>query len=104
MEITEKSTGHCCSTVSDRCDYNKQTLNRIRRLKGQLSSLEAMIEADEGSCEERVVRARTVEKGVASLIRHLVSCYMENTARHEMQTDPDKVVDDISRIIELLNK
>jgi hypothetical protein len=29
---------------------------------------------------------------------------MENTARHEMQTDPDKVVDDISRIIELLNK
>ena len=104
MEITEKTTGHCCSTVGDRCDHNKLSLNRIRRLKGQLSSLEAMIESDEGSCEERVVRARTVEKGVASLIRHLVACCLENTARYEMQTDPDQAIEDLSRIIELLNK
>lgn len=90
--------------IGDRSEHNKQTLNRIRRLQGQLSSLERMIEADEGSCEDRVIRARTIEKGVSSLIRNLVSCYMDNTARHEMTNDPDKVVADMTRIIELLNK
>jgi len=87
-----------------RCEYNKATLNRIRRIQGQLDSLARMIETDEGSCEDRVVRARTIEKATASLIRHLIACYMDNTARHEMATDPDKVVDDINRIIELLSK
>ncbi|QPC81834.1 metal-sensing transcriptional repressor [Phototrophicus methaneseepsis] len=90
--------------IGDRSEHNKQTLNRIRRLKGQLDSLERMIEADEGTCEDRVIRARTIEKGVTSLIRNLVSCYMDNTARHEMVDDPDKVVADMTRIIELLNK
>jgi DNA-binding FrmR family transcriptional regulator len=89
---------------SERCDYNRKTLNRIRRMKGQLNALERLIEADGGSCEERVIQARTIEKAAASLITHLVSCYLENTARHEMSDAPDKVVTDLSRIIELLHK
>lgn len=88
----------------DRSDHNKANINRIRRIKGQLSSLERMLEADEGTCEERVIRARTVEKGVTSLINHLVTCYVDNTAKLEMQADPDKVSADLARLIQLLNK
>lgn len=88
----------------ERCDYNRKTLNRIRRMKGQLNALERLIEADEGSCEERVIQARAIEKAAASLITHLVACYLDNTARHEMGDAPDKVVNDLSRIIELLHK
>jgi DNA-binding FrmR family transcriptional regulator len=87
-----------------RNEYNKDNLHRIRRIKGQLEALERMIEADEGTCEERVIRARTVEKGVTSLINHLVACYLDNTAKDEMTTAPDKVVSDVKRILELLNK
>lgn len=86
-----------------RCDFNKHTLNRIRRIKGQLESLERMIEADAGTCEERVIRARTVEKGMTSLITHLVECYLTNTARYEMIEDPDKATKDLARIFDLLN-
>lgn len=86
-----------------KCDYNEKTLHRIHRIQGQLASLEQMIERDEGSCEERVIRARTVEKGMTSLITHLVECYLVNTARHEMETDPDKTTKELARIFDLLN-
>lgn len=90
--------------IGERCDYNKDTLNRIRRIKGQLSALERLIEADEGSCEDRVLRARTVEKGMTSLITHLVDCYIENTAQYEMQSDPEQAVADLQKILKLINK
>lgn len=93
-----------CHCLGERSAHNKQSLNRIRRIKGQLESLERMIEADEGTCEKRVIRARTIEKATASLINHLVACYLENTARYEMVDDPDKVIQDINRLIELLHK
>ena len=86
-----------------KCEYNTKTLHRIRRIQGQLAGLEKMIEADEGSCEERVIRARTIEKGMTSLITHLVECYLVNTARHEMADDPEKTTAELSRIFDLLN-
>lgn len=63
-----------------------------------------MIEADEGSCEERVIRGRAIEKGVTSLITHMVECYLANTARQQMVDDPDGAVEEINRIFELLNQ
>lgn len=89
---------------ADRTDHNQANLNRIRRIQGQLNSLAALIEADEGTCEERVVRARTIEKGMTSLINHLVQCHIDNTARVLMETDPDRATEEISRLIKLLNK
>lgn len=95
----------CCETTEPglKCEYNTKTLHRIHRIQGQLAALEKLIEADEGSCEERVIRARTVEKGVTSLITHLVECYLVNTARHQMALDPEQTTQDITRIFDLLN-
>jgi len=95
---------HVHGAHGDRCEHNRQNLNRIRRIKGQLEALERLLEADEGSCEERVIRARTIEKAIGSLTNHLVTCYMENTARYEMAENPDKVIGDLKRLIELLHK
>src|SRR5690606_37379063 len=84
-------------------EHDKQTLNRINRIQGQLNGLKKLIEADEGTCEERVIRARAVEKGMTSLITHLVECYLVNTARYEMADDPEKTTQDLKRIFDLLN-
>ena len=59
--------------------------------------------ADAGTCEERVIRARAIEKGMTSLISHLVECYLVNTARHEMETNPDETTQELVRIFDLLN-
>jgi len=83
--------------------HNRKTINRIRRIQGQLAALEAMIGADEGSCEERVLRARTIEKGMTSLINHLFDCYIENTLAHDMGADPKGALDDMQRILKLIN-
>ncbi|GAB5491585.1 MAG: hypothetical protein Phog2KO_18000 [Phototrophicaceae bacterium] len=88
----------------DRSDHNKANLNRISRIQGQLNSLARMIEADEGSCEERVIRARTVEKGVASLINHMIECYVDNTIKHQMQHDPEAATEELSNLLKLVNK
>jgi len=95
---------HVRGAHGDRCEHNRHNLNRIRRIKGQLEALERLLDADEGTCEERVIRARTIEKAIASLTNHLVTCYMENTARYEMADNPDKVIGDLKRLIELLHK
>jgi DNA-binding FrmR family transcriptional regulator len=98
-EIIPVSTEHDL-----KCDYNTKTLHRIRRIKGQLAALEQLIEQDAGTCEERVIRARTVEKGMTSLITHLVECYLVNTAQEQMTTDPAKTTRELSRIFDLLNQ
>lgn len=86
-----------------KCEYNNKTLHRIHRIQGQLASLERMIGADAGTCEERVIRARAIEKGMTSLISHLVECYLVNTARHEMEESPDETTQELVRIFDLLN-
>ena len=88
---------------AQKCEYNTKTIHRIHRVQGQLKALEKMIEADEGSCEERVIRARSIEKGMTSLISHLVECYLVNTARYEMADDPDNTTKELTRIFGLLN-
>lgn len=87
-----------------KCEYNTKSLHRIHRIQGQLTALEKMIDADTGTCEERVILGRTVEKGVTNLITHLVECYLVNTARYEMETDPETTSKDIARIFNLINR
>jgi DNA-binding FrmR family transcriptional regulator len=69
-----------------------------------LKSLEKMIESDDGTCEERVIRARTVEKGVASLISNMIECYIDNTIKYQMQTDPEQATEELSSLMKLVNK
>ena len=86
-----------------KCDYNTKTLHRIRRIKGQLESLERMIAADEGTCEERVVGGRPHAQGLTTLKPQLVECYLVNTARDQMAEDPDTTTRELARIFDLLN-
>ncbi len=88
---------------ADRHDYNRKTVNRLRRIQGQLTALEDMISADQGSCEERVLRARTIEKGMTSLINHLFDCYIENTLQGELADDPAGATADLQKILKLIN-
>ena len=88
---------------AQRCEFNRQTLHRIHRIQGQLAALERLIAADEGTCEARVIQARAIEKGMTSLITHLVECYLVNTARFEMAQDPDQTTQELVRIFDLLN-
>lgn len=88
----------------DRSEHNKANINRIRRIQGQLESLARMVEADEGSCEDRVIRARTVEKGVASLINHMIECYVDNTIKYSLQNDPEAATEELSNLLKLINK
>lgn len=89
---------------AERHDHNRKTVNRLRRIQGQLSALEEMIIADQGSCEERVLRARTIEKGVTSLINHLFDCYIENTLQGELADDPAGAAADLQKILKLINR
>ncbi|MGJ3240086.1 MAG: metal-sensing transcriptional repressor [Anaerolineae bacterium] len=93
-----------CTTHDDRTDHNQANLRRIRRIQGQLESLARVIEADDETCEQRVIRARTIEKGMTSLINHLVQCYIDNTLKLQMQDDPEATSEEIVRLFNLMNR
>ena len=88
---------------AERRDFNRKTVNRLRRIQGQLTALEELIIADQGSCEERVLRARTIEKGMSSLINHLFDCYMENTLQGKLADDPAAAAIELQKILKLIN-
>lgn len=88
----------------DRSEHNKENLRRIRRIQGQLEGLARVLEADEETCEQRVIRARTVEKGMNSLINHLVTCYFDNTLQYEMKDHPEEASEEIKRLFNLMNR
>ncbi len=96
-------TGAVGRAQSERQEYNRKTINRIRRIQGQLAALEDLIMADRGSCEERVLRARTIEKGMSSLINHLFDCYVENTLQAEIRADSQRAVAELQKILKLIN-
>jgi DNA-binding FrmR family transcriptional regulator len=102
--MTEKIEVNQTTQHHDRTEHNKANINRIRRLQGQLEALAKVLEADGETCEERVVRARTVEKGVASLINNMIECYVENTIKYQMQTDPEQATKELSALMKLVNK
>ena len=97
------SEAHGATRQAERREYNRKTVNRLRRIQGQLSALEDMIIADQGSCEERVLRARTIEKGMSSLINHLFDCYIENTLQGELAQDPAGAAAELQKILKLIN-
>lgn len=88
----------------DRSEHNKASLNRIRRIQGQLEKLAQVIEADEKTCSERVIQARAIEKGMTSLINHLVTCHIDNTIKYQMQHNPDEASEEIAQLVKLLNR
>lgn len=90
--------------IHDRSANNKSNLNRIRRIQGQLEKLAQVIEADEKTCTERVIQARAIEKGMTSLINHLVTCHIENTIKYQLEHNPEEVNEEITKLIKLLNR
>jgi len=88
---------------SGKAERRKKTLNRIHRIQGQLSALERTIESDT-ACEDVVTQARAVEKGVASLIAHVVGGYIHNQFREQYDMDPDGASEDMERLFNLITR
>jgi len=83
--------------------HSPETIHRIHRLQGQLSALERNIEAGT-PCEEVVIQARAVEKGVSSLITHIVANHLRYQVRDLMRERPDSASQQIIRLFQLLNR
>lgn len=84
-------------------EHRTKTNHRIHRLLGQLEALERSIQVDV-PCEDAVLQARTIEKGVSSLITYIVAGYLEFRAKRLLQEEFDDTVQQITRIVQLLNR
>jgi DNA-binding FrmR family transcriptional regulator len=83
--------------------HHRETIHRIHRLQGQLAALERSIRADD-PCEAVVIQARAVEKGVASLITHMIARHLQYQVRGLMQESPEKAAQEVIRLFQLLNR
>jgi len=83
--------------------HSPETIHRIHRLQGQLSALERNIEAGT-PCEEVVIQARAVEKGVASLITHMIAIHLKYHVKGLIQESPEKAAQEVIRLFQLLSR
>ena len=82
----------------------KEQLHRIRRIQGQLNSLAQLLEEDSGSCEDYVIRARTIEKGISSLINNFIACQTIQMLQSANLIEPDELETKFARLLKLLKK
>jgi CsoR family transcriptional regulator, copper-sensing transcriptional repressor len=78
-------------------------IQRLRRIQGQLKGLECLVEKD-GTCEEIVIRAYTVEKAVASFIMQVLDDYFECHINTLLEEDPEAAKEEIRRLFQLVNR
>ena len=86
--------------TTEKVDRRKKTLNRIHRIQGQLAALEKDIAADR-TCEHLVTQALAIEKGMGSLVQHMISGYLQHQAKDLMEENPDEAIKEIQRLFEL---
>jgi DNA-binding FrmR family transcriptional regulator len=82
--------------------HNSNAVNRIRRIQGQLKSLARLLENDMGSCEEQLIRARTIEKAVSSLMNHLIVCHMTSDLQLDKPDASTRADKELGRLLKLL--
>jgi DNA-binding FrmR family transcriptional regulator len=82
----------------------KEQLHRIHRIQGQLASLAELLEQDNGSCEDYVIRARTIEKGMSSLINNFIICQTIEMLQSANLIEPDDLETKLARLLKILKK
>jgi DNA-binding FrmR family transcriptional regulator len=81
---------------------NSDSVNRIRRIQGQLKSLARLLENDAGSCEEQLIRARTIENAVSSLMNHLIVSHVTSDLQLDKPDDSTTAGKELGRLLKLL--
>lgn len=91
------------STHPVRSSDTEALVQRLHRIQGQLKGLEYLVEED-GSCEEIVIRAYTIEKAVASFIMQVLDDYFECHINSLLEDKPEAAKEEIRRLFLLVNR
>ncbi|QOY85126.1 metal-sensitive transcriptional regulator [Paludibaculum fermentans] len=75
------------------CDTKKSTIQRLRRIEGQVRGLQKMVEEDR-PCAEIINQVASVEQALSGVSKVLLTSHLQHCAQH----DPN-AIDEVVQLI-----
>ncbi|EGI76864.1 metal-sensitive transcriptional regulator [Hylemonella gracilis] len=98
---TKKTSAARNSSAQTHAEHQKDVINRLRRIEGQVRGVIEMIQT-ERSNEELALQMSAVRKAMDKAFYRLIACHVQE-AMGAKQSDP-RVKKDIERVTRLLEK
>lgn len=87
-----------CKLTKRDCESKKKIINRIRRIIGQLSGIEKMIEEDR-YCYDILVQLSSSRSAIKALSSEILRDHLSSCVKEELKDGDDKAIDEVVEIM-----
>ena len=100
----EEKQDCCCARTKKRTDEEqKQLINRLNRIEGQVRGLRKMIE-NEAYCTDVLTQSTAVSAALNAFNRELLANHVRTCVVDDIKADQTEVVDDLVQTLQKLMK
>ena len=100
----EEKQDCCCARTKKRTDEEqKQLINRLNRIEGQVRGLRKMIE-NEAYCTDVLTQSTAVSAALNAFNRELLANHVRTCVVDDIKADRTEVVDDLVQTLQKLMK
>ena len=103
-EIKEKKD-HCCSERRKKRDPKEQRdlMNRLKRIEGQVRGLEKMLE-DDAYCPDILIQVSAVTSALGSFSRVLLSNHISSCVAEDLRAGKDETIGELISTLQKMMK
>lgn len=107
--MTKEEKQRTGNVYDDKQAHQREILHCLHLIQGQLQALAKLLEASggdchESNCEDLLLRAVTIEKGLSSLGCQLVMAYLCNDFAAKRQEQPDEAKKELGHLLKLMHR
>ena len=81
----------------------KDLLNRLKRIEGQVRGVENMLEND-AYCPDILIQVSAVTKALNSFNKELLACHIKSCVKDDIQNEKDGAVEELVTVLQKLMK
>ncbi len=93
----------CCKTTIRSNEQKRKLINRLKRIEGQVSGLQRMIEQD-AYCNDILVQSAAVNAAMNSFNKELLANHIRSCVVRDIRSGDEGVVDELVATLQKLMK
>lgn len=103
METEQTESGCCCRTKTRSEKEQKDLINRLSRIEGQIRGLKGMIERD-AYCIDIINQAAAASSALSSFSKVLLTCHIRTCVEEDIREGREEKVDELVKTLQKLLK
>lgn len=103
METEQPESGCCCRTKTRSEKEQKDLINRLSRIEGQIRGLKGMIERD-AYCIDIINQAAAASSALSSFSKVLLTCHIRTCVEEDIREGREEKVDELVKTLQKLLK